>query len=285
MDLTVFHHVATETNAQTLWKNIEKMYQRKTAQNKTLSIRKLVNLKHREGRSVVEHLSDFQDLVNQLVAMKLVLDDELQALLLLSSLPESWETLVVSLSNSAPDGALTLSQVKDSMFNEETRRKDMGSSSSQALVTENRGRSKSKGRSNKSKDRSQSQPQRKFKCFHCGEGHIKRNCKSWKNKEKKDSRNQRPDEDENTTTPVVDREVVLLSVEEEECHVADSCVEWVIDSEASYHAISNKEFFMVYKAGDFGKIKMGNSSITYIVGIGDVCVQTNTGLTLTLKDV
>jgi len=109
------------------------MYQRKTTQNKNFAIRKLVSLKHREGRSVVKHLNDFQDLVNQLVAMKLLLDDELQALLLLSSLPESWKTLVVSLSNSAPDGALTLSQVKDSMFNEEIRRKDMRSSSSQAL--------------------------------------------------------------------------------------------------------------------------------------------------------
>lgn len=283
VDLSVFHHVATETNAQTLWKNIEKMYQRKTAQNKTFAIRKLVNLKYREGKSVVEHLSDFQDLVNQLVAMKLVLEDELQALLLLSSLPESWETLVVSLSNSAPDGQLTLSQVKDSMFNEETRRKDLGASSSEALVTENKGRNTSGGRFNESRDRSESQSRRKFNCYHCGEeGHIKRNCKAWKNR---DRRNQRSDEDENTATPVVDGEVVLLSVEEEECHVADSCVEWVVDSAASYHATSNKEFFMVYKVGDFGRVKMGNSSHADIVGIGDVCIQTNTGCTLTLKDV
>ena len=80
-----FHHVATKTNAQTLWKNIEKMYLRKTTQNKTFIIRKLVNLKYKEWRSVEEHLSDFQDLVNQLVTVKLVLEDELQALIFLSS--------------------------------------------------------------------------------------------------------------------------------------------------------------------------------------------------------
>lgn len=34
------------------------------------------------------------------------------------------------------DGAMTLSQIKDSMFNEEIRRKDMGSSISQFLVIE-----------------------------------------------------------------------------------------------------------------------------------------------------
>jgi len=99
------------------------MYQRNTAQNKTFAIRKLVNLKYWERRSVVEHLSDFQYLLNQLVTMKLVMNDELQSLLLLSSLPESWETLAVSLSNYAPDGALTLSKVNDRMFNEEIRRK------------------------------------------------------------------------------------------------------------------------------------------------------------------
>ena len=44
--------------------------------------------------------------------MKINLDDEVQALLLLSSLPGSWNTFVVSLSNSAPDGKLTLELVK-----------------------------------------------------------------------------------------------------------------------------------------------------------------------------
>ena len=58
--------------------------------------------------------------------MKMILDDEFQALLLLSSLPDSWETLVVSVSNSARSGTLTLDMVKDNKFNEEFRRKDIG---------------------------------------------------------------------------------------------------------------------------------------------------------------
>ncbi len=71
--------------------------------------------------------------------MKMVLDDELQALVLLSSLPDSWDTLVVSLSNSAPQGVLTLDIVKDSMFNEEARRKEQGVvAKSEALVSEYR---------------------------------------------------------------------------------------------------------------------------------------------------
>ncbi|KAL6187111.1 hypothetical protein ACLB2K_043226 [Fragaria x ananassa] len=69
------------------------MYECKTAQNKASFIRRLVNTKYMDGQSVSEHLSDCQGMVNQLTNMKMVLDDELQALLLLSSLPDSWDTL------------------------------------------------------------------------------------------------------------------------------------------------------------------------------------------------
>ena len=57
----------------------------------------------------------------------------------------SWDTLVISLSNSAPNGKLTMDMVKDSLFNEEARRKEQGiSSETEALVTENMGRGKNR---------------------------------------------------------------------------------------------------------------------------------------------
>ena len=117
-----------------------------------------------------------------MVTILLIIDDELQALLLMSSLPNSWETLVVSLSNSAPNGVLQLAMVKDSLFNEETRRKDMGKDNAQVLVTKNRG-SKTRNSKGCGKSRSQSKLKGKFKHFYCDkEDHIRRNCKAWKNK-------------------------------------------------------------------------------------------------------
>ena len=58
--------------------------------------------------------------------MKVNFDDELQALLLMSSLSESWETLVVSLSNSNANGTISLETVRSSLLNEELRRKQSG---------------------------------------------------------------------------------------------------------------------------------------------------------------
>ena len=70
--------------------------------------------------------------------MKIILDDELQALLLLSSFPNSSETLVVSVNNSAPNMKLTLDMVTDMLQNEESKRKSIGAVflKSIALVSE-----------------------------------------------------------------------------------------------------------------------------------------------------
>jgi hypothetical protein len=183
----IFHHVANDKVAFELWQKLESMYERKTAVNKASVIKQLAKLEYRDGSSVIEHLNVFQGHINQLTAMEINLDDEVQALLLLSSLPDSWNTLVVSLSNSAPDGKLAPDMVNNSMLNEESRRKEKGShqtSSSDAYVAKkkdkNQGRSHKKpqrGRS-KSRERSQSGPSDKIIYFHCGkEGHKRNQCR------------------------------------------------------------------------------------------------------------
>ena len=63
---------------------------------------------------------------------------------------------------------------------------------------------------------------------------------------------------------------------------ANNDVEWVIDSATPHHIIFTKGFFTTYKVGNFGTAKMGNSSYSKIVGIGD---ETNVGSTMMLKDV
>ena len=235
--------MSQETNAEVLWEKLRSSYERKTAQNKSFITRKLVNLKLKKGKSIAEHISEFQDLVNKMVTMKLVIDDELQAILLLSSLPDRLETLAVSLSNSTSNGVLQLAMVKDSLLNEETRRKDMGKDIAHALVIETRGRSKSRSSKGQGKSRSRSESKGKFKCFCCDkEGHIKRNCKAWKNKQKED-KNKKKVDDENTTTVIVLEDEILAIRQDDYCTVSDPYVEWVIDSAASCHVTPRKELF------------------------------------------
>ena len=85
----MFHHVAQETKADTLWKKLQDLYERRTAQNKAFLVKRLVNLIYKEGSSMFEHLSEFQDVVNQLTNLEIDFGDKLQPCLLLGTFPDS----------------------------------------------------------------------------------------------------------------------------------------------------------------------------------------------------
>ncbi|KAM1487717.1 hypothetical protein ACFX2I_001756 [Malus domestica] len=286
VDDSVFHHVSNETNAREFWMKLESLFEKKTPAKKAFLIKELINVKYKDGLSVAEHLNNFQNIINQLATMKMTIEDELQALLLLGSLPDSWETFVVSISNSASNGVLTLDNVKNSMLNEETRRKTSGTDSSQVFVTENRGRSKSRGPRGHGRSPSRSKSRFRGACHHCGkEGHMKKNCRVWK-REQREGNNQKKDDTGNTTAVICGDVPEILSVGE--ClHMgnSDRDIEWIFDNGASFHATSKREFFSTYKEGDFGIVKMGNESYSKILGIGDICLRTNLGCQLMLKDV
>ncbi|KAM1154260.1 hypothetical protein ACFX19_037276 [Malus domestica] len=286
VDDSVFHHVSNETNAREFWTKLESLFEKKTPAKKAFLIKELINVKYKDGLSVAEHLNNFQNIINQLATMKMTIEDELQALLLLGSLPDSWETFVVSISNSASNGVLTLDNVKNSMLNEETRRKTSGTDSSQVFVTENRGRSKSRGPRGHGRSPSRSKSRFRGACHHCGkEGHMKKNCRVWK-REQREGNNQKKDDTGNTTAVICGDVPEILSVGE--ClHMgnSDRDIEWIFDNGASFHATSKREFFSTYKEGDFGIVKMGNESYSKILGIGDICLRTNLGCQLMLKDV
>ena len=89
MDPTLHEHIYDETKADVVLKKLENLFARKTLRNKTTLIRRVVNLMYKDVNNMVEHISSFKDIVNKLVVMKMNIDDEMQAALLLSSLPDS----------------------------------------------------------------------------------------------------------------------------------------------------------------------------------------------------
>ncbi|WVY96494.1 hypothetical protein V8G54_028645 [Vigna mungo] len=212
------------------------------------------------------------------------IDDELQALLLLSSLPESW----------TPDGKLSLDNITDSLLNEESRRKERGSSSySEANVVENRGRSehRSKGKREKSRGRFKSRS-KGLTCFYCGkDGHKKPKCRFLKKDQKNGTVHpnvvdpKKKLEEKTTTAVVSDDANVFLISEVNYLNIAfDDCT-WIVDTGASFHVTPHEGFFSSYQKGDFGTVKMGNHVTSKIVGIGEVTLTTENRNKLVLKEV
>ncbi|GKV49114.1 hypothetical protein SLEP1_g55881 [Rubroshorea leprosula] len=185
--------------------------------------------RYKDGTSTADHVNDFLGIIKELANLGIDFDDEVNGLILLNTLPESWESFRSTTINSSSGGQVTLEIAKNRIFEEEKRMRALGVFSqpdTQALVTENRGRSKTReprGRGGRSKSKSKSG----VKCYHCGQlGHMKRNCYLLKGKDKKKV------EDSNTTVVASTSggDVTLLCDRGECCHVESSDAKWIIDS-------------------------------------------------------
>ena len=83
------------------WEKLKATYEITTPVNQVHLMRKLVSLQLDEPKSAAKHLSLFTGTSSQLQDSGLSsFDDKLKAIFLLMTLPDSWETLVVYLTNS-----------------------------------------------------------------------------------------------------------------------------------------------------------------------------------------
>ncbi|CAL1397307.1 unnamed protein product [Linum trigynum] len=244
-------------------------------------------MKYKEGKSLADHLNEIQGIVDQLSGMGIKMEDEVVALLVLASLPESWETLKISLTNSAKDGVINMEIVKSGVLNEEMRKRSQGASSSSSqsdLLTvdsRSRGRSEARGSKQRGKSRGKSNKFANIQCHHCKEkGHIRRFCPKFRNERKKGKRDENSDDDGANSVDefniVYEEDVVNLTTQE---------TSWVVDSGATIHVTSKREFFSSYTQGDFGVVRMGNGNLSKVIGKGEVCLETMNGTKLLLKDV
>ena len=78
------------------------LYKKPSASNKVFLMNCLFNMKMSEGGSVANHLNEFNTLTSQWSSVNVNFDDEVRVLLILCSLPERWNSLVMAVSNSVP---------------------------------------------------------------------------------------------------------------------------------------------------------------------------------------
>ncbi|RVW83869.1 Retrovirus-related Pol polyprotein from transposon TNT 1-94 [Vitis vinifera] len=123
-------------------KALSGMYVKSSANNKVHLMKKLFNLKMAKNASVAQHLNEFNTITNQLSSVEIDFDDEIRALIVLASLPNSWEAMRMAVSNSTGKEKLKYNDIRDLILAEEIRRRDAGetSRSGSALNLETRGR-------------------------------------------------------------------------------------------------------------------------------------------------
>ena len=72
-----------------------------------------------ENALVAQHLNEFNTITNQLSSVKIDFDDEICALIILASLPNSWETIRIAISNSIGKEKLNSNDIGDLALAEE----------------------------------------------------------------------------------------------------------------------------------------------------------------------
>jgi gag-polypeptide of LTR copia-type len=104
-----------------LWTILEQSYEQSSGVNKIHAMKKLFLLKMKDDISMRTHASEFNSITTQLKSFKVNLDKEVLCLLLLTSLPTSWDTLVTTVANTM-DNIFKLSDIVASLLNEEMRK-------------------------------------------------------------------------------------------------------------------------------------------------------------------
>ncbi|KAD4179733.1 hypothetical protein E3N88_28324 [Mikania micrantha] len=235
---SVAFNIMKETTASGMMNALSNMYEKPSTANKVFLIRELVNTKMMEGASVTSHINNLNSILSRLLSVGIKFDDEVQALLLLSSLPDSWSGTVTAVTSSAGASGMTFEGIRDLVLGEDIRRKNQGGSSSYEMLHVGRGRRDS--RDSGSRGRSSSRTKKSVKCWNCNEvGHVKSQClKKQLNA---------------ATEDVFEDDALILSDE-------SSVDSWVMDSGASIHATHSSDLMKNLIIGDFGKVRLGNAN-------------------------
>ena len=98
---------------------LSSMYEKPLASTKVLLMKRLFNLQMIEDASIAQHLSELNIVTTQLSSVGIDFEEEVQALILLSSLPESWNVIVPVVSSSSRSNKLKFNDVRDLVLSEE----------------------------------------------------------------------------------------------------------------------------------------------------------------------
>jgi hypothetical protein len=115
----VLYEVADAKTAPALWLKLESLYMTKSLTNKLLMKQRLFALRMQEGAALKDHLDELNSILMDLKNIEVQIDDEDAALILLVSLPPSFENLVNSFC--VGRDTISLEEVRSALHSRELR--------------------------------------------------------------------------------------------------------------------------------------------------------------------
>ncbi|GKD83365.1 gag-pol polyprotein [Tanacetum coccineum] len=246
----VLSSIEEKKTAKDIWDHLARLYEARSLHNKIFLKRKLYALRMMESTSVTEHVNNLNTLFSQLTSLDCKIDPQERAEILLQSLPDSYDQVIINLTSNVLTDCLVFDDVVAFILEEENRRnnrEDRQTSSRQmeALVV-TRGRSMEPGSSGShNHGKSKTGKKKNFKCFKCGK-----------------------------TAAVAN---------EGRMRFADV---WLFNTGASFHMTARREWFHQYKPiSGGGSVYSCNDHELKIIGIRSVMAKMHNGTVRTIRDV
>ena len=111
-----------KTSLKKIWDKLEEQFMSKTLTRKMYLKQKLYELKMQEGSDLAEHINVFNQLIADLGKVEVKIDEEDRAIILLCSLPGSYEHLVTTLTYGKED--VKVDEIVTTLLGHEQRRKN-----------------------------------------------------------------------------------------------------------------------------------------------------------------
>ncbi|KAH9717014.1 hypothetical protein KPL71_021670 [Citrus sinensis] len=247
----VLREMAKEKFASGLWVKLEDLFLKKSLAKRLYMKKKLYTFSMKDGTALKDHLDELNKLILDLENVNIILEYEDRALILLSSLPNSYEHFVDTLLYGRQ--SLTLKDVKDALeskdLNKRTEIKVQNLRESLIVKSKPEKKENEEKKNNSQKDKAEKK-KKKRKCYFCQkEGHYIKDCFKKKKLEK---------------------------IQKESTGKAVVASEDEGDSEGADVLVANDKYTTVL---------LGNNLACKIAGIGTVSLKMYDGMTRDLKQV
>lgn len=238
-------HIRKATTAKQVWDSLKEYHEKSTLTSKIYLLRQICNLKLTETGCMERQITTMQDLVDKLTALGEEIEDHLFIAMLLSSLPDTYSTLITAL-ESRPEAELTLALVKGKLFDEHKRRRGVPNADEDSTAMKAWQRNgATTGESGKS-------------CYFCRKsGHFKQDCAKYKEwKAKKEKANQAESEENQSG--------FLCFSARQGSGKKDT---WYVDSGATRHMTSCRSFLDVFESRKLPDVAIANGLKAKALGI------------------
>jgi hypothetical protein len=239
-----------------IWKKLKELYESKGPARKATLLKQLIMSKMNEGETMKNHLNNFFNIIDKLEEMELKIVDDLVTILLLYSIPDSYENFRIAIESR--DELPKPETLKIKLTEEYEARKSRENQNSPGALLIKKCYKKEDGPKSSKENLRKNNFKEAFrvKCHYCKKiGHKAENCWS-----KAKARNEISKKAEVTET------VLQINRTKSESQW------WCVDSGASSHMCSSKDQFQNIAQND-QVLNLANHSFTKIRGTGNVKIK------------